>query len=169
MDERLRTSLVDSSVLLGIRWEGAFCCSWSLTISLRFVVDADGEGARERDLLGDLGDSGGRVTVGVGRVSSFKEILDLEADFDIVRPRRFLLLSVVCCVWLELDSSLSGEGGTTVTLGDILLVSEITPSAGVVIKIGIWLSSGFDSDEVVLMVGGGGRVLTDAEGVAAVD
>lgn len=85
LDDRLRTSLVDSSVLLGIKWESAFCCSWFLTVSLRFVVDADGEGARDRGLLGDLGDSG-RAMVGVGSVSSFKEILDLEADFDIVRP-----------------------------------------------------------------------------------
>jgi hypothetical protein len=86
LDDRLRTSLVGSSVLLGIKGGGSFCCSRSFfAVSLRFVVDADGVTARERGLLGDLGDNG-RAAVGVGR-SSFKEIVDLDVDFVIVRPR----------------------------------------------------------------------------------
>jgi hypothetical protein len=57
-----------------------------------------------------------------------------------------------------------GEGGTTVTLGYILLES----SAGVATKVGIRSASFFVS-RLVLIVAVGGRALTDADGVAAVD
>lgn len=75
--------------------------------------------------------------------------------------------------WVELaeDSSPSvtrGEGGTTVTLGKVLLESEVTGSAGVVIKVGIRSASCFES-KLFLIVDAGVRALTDADGVAAVE
>lgn len=57
-------------------------------------MDADGVTARERGWLGDL-DNNGRAATGVGRLSSFKEMEDLDGDFVIIRPRsEFLPLLV---------------------------------------------------------------------------
>jgi len=144
-------------------------------------VDADGEMGRERGLLADLGDNG-RVFVGVGRLSSLNEMVDLDADFVIVRPRfsEFLTSAVRrsgelgARLWLELagdKSSLAtrGEGGTMFTLGDVLPESrEVRPSERVVTIVGVCSTSCFKS-VLVLMVGVGGRALIDADGVAALD
>jgi hypothetical protein len=95
----------------------------------------------------------------------------------IVRPRELVVSLIVfrrpcefTWLWLELVEEMSlsairGEGGTTVTLGD-LESCEALPSAGVEITVGIRSTSGFES---LLVLGVGGRTLTEANGVTVVD